>query len=352
LRNNKKITKESVLKALIICRDNIGDTIISTPLIRSVSEELNFDVDILANSYNAAVLDRNANINNVYTYKKTHHRVAGESVVKIILSRLALMVKLRRQHYDVVFIAKGRWDKRVLRWIPLIRPTKVIALGLTEHPRITDLVIPPESCNENCVQRMHRLLEPFGAKEAPGPLEITADPQQVIATREKYGITKTLPVFALHISSRKIRQRWSAENFAALAHRIATMTPCQLMLLWSPGDEHNPRHPGDDAKAADVMSLCADLAMIAVPTLELDEMIAATALCDFLVCSDGGAMHVAAGLHKPIVALFGNSDPISWAPWAVPHKVIQKSDENVMSISVDEVFAEVHQLAKSVGITQ
>lgn len=340
------------MKALIICRDNIGDTIITTPLIRSISEELNFDVDVLANSYNAAVLDGNSNIKNIYTYKKTHHRGAGESVAKIILSRLALMVKLRRKHYDVVFIAKGRWDKRVLRWVPLIRPLKVIALGLSQHRLITDLVIAPEPSNEHCVERMHRLLEPYDAKEAPGPLEIKADPQRVLATREKYGISESLPVFALHISSRKVRQRWSAENFAALAHHIVAMTPCQLMLLWSPGDEHNPRHPGDDAKAEKVMSLCADLPITAVPTHQLEEMIAATQLCDFIVCSDGGAMHVAAALNKPIIALFGNSDATSWAPWAVPHKIIQKSDQNVMSISVDEVFDEVCQLVKSVGIAQ
>lgn len=340
------------MKALIICRDNIGDTIITTPLIRSISEELNFDVDVLANSYNAAVLDGNSNIKNIYTYKKMHHRTAGESVTKIILSRLALMIKLRRKRYDVVFIAKGRWDKRVLRWVPLIRPSKVIALGLSKHRFVTDLVIAPEPSNENCVQRMHRLLEPFGATKEPGPLEMTADLQQVIATREKYNISETLPVFALHISSRKVRQRWSAENFAALAHHIVAMTPCQLMLLWSPGDENNPRHPGDDAKAEKVMSLCAGLPITAVPTHQLEEMIAATQLCDFIVCSDGGAMHVAAALNKPIVALFGNSSSVSWAPWAVPHKVIQKSDENVMSISVGEVFDEVVQLAKSVGITQ
>lgn len=340
------------MKALIICRDNIGDTIITTPLIRSISKELNFDVDVLANSYNAAVLDGNSNINNVYTYKKTHHRNAGESVVKIILERLALMVKLRRKRYDVVFIAKGRWDKRVLRWVPLIRPSKVIALGLSEHRLVTDLVIAPEPSNENCVERMHRLLEPFDAKEAPGRLEMTADPQRVRATREKYGIPDTLPVFALHISSRKERQRWSAENFAALAHHIVTLFPCHLMLLWSPGDENNPRHPGDDAKAERVMSLCKDLPITAVPTHQLGEMIAATQLCDFIVCSDGGAMHVAAALNKPIIALFGNSDPVSWAPWAVPHKILQKSDQNVMSISVDEVFAEVCLLANSVGITQ
>lgn len=340
------------MKALIICRDNIGDTIVTTPLIRSVSEELNFEVDVLANSYNAAVLDGNSNINNVYTYKKTHHREANESVVKILLNRLALLVKLRRQRYDVVFIAKGRWDKRVLRWVPLIRPAKVVALGDHDHPLITDLVIPPSDGNEHCVVRMHRLLEPFDTKEAPGPLEMMADPQRVLAAREKYGIPATLPVFALHISSRKERQRWSAENFAALAHRIAAMTPCHLILLWSPGDENNPRHPGDDAKAAKVMSLCEGLPITAVPTHQLEEMIVATQLCNFLICSDGGAMHVAAALNKPIVALFGNSDPIHWAPWAVPHKVIQKDDENVMSISVDEVFGEVSQLAQSVGITQ
>jgi hypothetical protein len=36
----------------------------------------------------------------------------------------------------------------------------------------------------------------------------------------------------------------------------------------------------------------------------LEQLMAGMSLCDALICSDGGAMHLAAGLDKPILAFF------------------------------------------------
>ena len=49
-------------------------------------------------------------------------------------------------------------------------------------------------------------------------------------------------------------------------------------------------------------------------------------------------MHIGAGLNKPVVALFGDSDPQLWRPWQVPCRVFQPASRNVADITVDEVF--------------
>lgn len=67
------------------------------------------------------------------------------------------------------------------------------------------------------------------------------------------------------------------------------------------------------------------------------------------ICADGGAMHIAAGLGKPIIALFGDSDPIRWRPWGVPHRVLQAATRNVADLSVEEVLAAFHELATECG---
>jgi heptosyltransferase III len=56
-----------------------------------------------------------------------------------------------------------------------------------------------------------------------------------------------------------------------------------------------------------------------------------------LVCADGGAMHLAAALGVPIVALFGDSDPTRWHPWGVPHRVLQHASHEVVAIGCGEV---------------
>ena len=81
-----------------------------------------------------------------------------------------------------------------------------------------------------------------------------------------------------------------------------------------------------------------------VPTHRLDELIAALALCDRVVCADGGAMHIAAALGKPIVCLFGDSDAARWRPWGVPYELLQPPSRNVADIVVENVMQAYQRL--------
>ena len=144
------------------------------------------------------------------------------------------------------------------------------------------------------------------------------------------------PLVALHISARKEKQRWPVERFAELAQRLHAQHAARFLVFWSPGDENNPFHPGDDGKAAHLLAALADLPAAPLRTEQLSELIAGLSLCDAAVLSDGGAMHVAAGLGKPLVCFFGNSSAERWHPWGVPHELLQKPSREVAEISVDE----------------
>ncbi|MBL8491256.1 MAG: hypothetical protein JNM82_10805, partial [Rhodocyclaceae bacterium] len=121
---------------------------------------------------------------------------------------------------------------------------------------------------------------------------------------------------------------------------IAARPNTGIVLFWAPGPEDDPRHPGDDGKAAALRAaLPAGLPVFPMPTAALRELIAGLALCDSVVCSDGGAMHLAAGLGKPIACLFGQSDAVRWHPWGIPHQVLQPASRNVADLGVEEVLA-------------
>jgi ADP-heptose:LPS heptosyltransferase len=54
--------------------------------------------------------------------------------------------------------------------------------------------------------------------------------------------------------------------------------------------------------------------------------------------SDGGAMHVAAALQKPLVCFFGNSDAARWHPWQCRHIILQPESRNVSDLTVERVL--------------
>jgi hypothetical protein len=72
--------------------------------------------------------------------------------------------------------------------------------------------------------------------------------------------------------------------------------------------------------------------LLPLPTPDLGTLIAALSQIDWLLCPDGGAMHIAAALGKPVVALWGDSPVQRWRPWQVPHVVVQPPSKNLADL--------------------
>ena len=323
-------------KILVIRRDNIGDLVCTTPLLAALRARFpDAWIGVLANSYNARVLAGNSDIDEVFAYTKLKHRAHGQGRLAALWQRLALVWNLRRRHIDEVILPGGEQAsaRRFARWVA---PQHVVVASVNSA----------NSAHE--VERSFACLVEYGIKQTPLACKVMVDEQ--LATR----ITATLPaalagrrLIALHLSARKPKQRWPVERFAALARQLHAMSDCGFLLFWSPGAADDPLHPGDDAKAAELVAQIGDLPVAAVKTHHLSELMAGLSLCDEVICSDGGAMHIAAGLGKPIVCFFGNSDAARWHPWRVPHVLLQPESRDVADISVKEALAAWQRLPRT-----
>jgi heptosyltransferase-3 len=56
--------------------------------------------------------------------------------------------------------------------------------------------------------------------------------------------------------------------------------------------------------------------------LTLKQLAALTVQARLFVGVDSAPMHIAAAMGTPVVALFGPSGDIEWAPWKVPHRIV------------------------------
>jgi len=331
----------SAPKILIIRRDNIGDLVCTTPLIAALRQRFPESwLGALVNSYNAPVLDGNPDLDEVFVYTKAKHRGHGESLPGILWRRLLMMHRLRRMQLDDVIIATTSLQPRVIALARWLRPKRIIGFG---DGKGLDVVLPLDDVGRHEVEDVFRVAAIYGIDDPPpacrvfAPAAVTCPQSGIPGTQSASAPTFTIGV---HISARKSSQRWPAERFADTIKTLAARGPMRFLLLWSPGAEDNPLHPGDDAKAQDVLQkVGAGATVIVCPTQTLPELIAALAECDALICADGGAMHLGAGLGLPIVCLFGNSGAARWRPWGVPYRLLQKPSLDVQDISVDEVIA-------------
>ncbi len=318
----------SAPKILVIRRDNIGDLVCTTPLLRALRAQLPAArIVVLATRYSAAVLAGNPDIDSYCSYTKVKHRAAGESALSIYWQRLKTILALRRERFDWILLPGGA-QASSLRFARWISGDRVLVRG------DEDLVAGSHEVEQSC-----HLLSRMGLHYVTPAPRVASAPDE----RSRIGalIDGTLPrrpsrLIGLHISARKPSQRWPAESFAELARRLAAEDTA-FLLLWAPGGADNVEHPGDDDKAARVLELAAELPIVAVPTRRLEALIAALSLCDAVICGDGGAMHLAAGLGKPIVCLFGQSSAARWHPWGPVYELIQMPSMDVKDISVDVV---------------
>ena len=324
-------------RILVIRRDNIGDLVCTTPLLRALRSQLpDAYLAALVTQYNAAVLARNPDLDAIHSYTKAKHRADGDSLLGIYARRLKQVMALRKEKFDWVLLPGGPQasSMRTARWIRAAR------MLVRDHE---DVVAGAHEVEQCC-----HLLPRMGLRYETPPLRLAADSAELAHMAERMRSqwpTRPQNVIGLHVSARKVRQRWPLERFIELARRLHATTGAGLVLLWAPGAADDPLHPGDDQKASSIHAAVPDVPILPVPTGRLESLIAALSHCDRVICSDGGAMHLAAALGKPIVCLFGNSDPDRWRPWGAPYVLLQPPSRNVADLSVSEVFAACDQLA-------
>ncbi|MEQ6341917.1 MAG: glycosyltransferase family 9 protein [Gammaproteobacteria bacterium] len=341
-------------KILVVRRDNIGDLICTTPLLHAI--RLRYPsayVAVLVSSYNVEVLHGNPDIDETFIFLKRQQRSHGHNQLATLWKRWLLLRTLRQRCFDYVVLANGGW-----RYCKKIHGRHMIGFRERDNPdhRQPDIVVPLANSTElHEVEKMARLGEALDVTNALGPTRLFPDMNLVSALRARLGLTAdagTLPVVGIHISSRRPQQRWPIANFAALMRRIHAAQTVRFVLFWSPGRADDPMHPGDDEKADALLREVADLPVTACPALTISELIAGMACIDSLICSDGGAMHVAAAFGKPIVCFFGHSIAAEWHPWGVPYVLLQPETRHVDDISVNEALAGYGRLLQQTGQRQ
>ncbi|HXI10662.1 MAG TPA: glycosyltransferase family 9 protein, partial [Thermodesulfobacteriota bacterium] len=197
---------------------------------------------------------------------------------------------------------------------------------------------PSEPIHE--VEAMMRLVAPLGVTGPPPPMSVTpseAEVEKALQYLRRVGLKETDRVVAMQISSRKPQNRWPRERFRELADKLQEKPGLRVLLLWAPGSETNALHPGDDEKADWLISSMAKKPLV-YRTGTLAELIAAMSLAETVVTPDGGAMHIAAALSKPVLTIWGSTDIRRWAPWGVPHIILRNDTGQAGSISSEEAF--------------
>jgi heptosyltransferase-2 len=139
---------------------------------------------------------------------------------------------------------------------------------------------------------------------------MAASAAQIAAVCVRTGIDEARPLVAFAPGAEfGGAKRWPARHFAGLAQAILARDPAtQIALLGSPKDQQACAEVAQELPPEAVFNLAG--------ATSLAEAIALIARAAAVVSNDSGLLHIASALNRPVVALYGPTDPDHAPPFS------------------------------------
>jgi heptosyltransferase-1/heptosyltransferase-2 len=298
------------LKILILKPSSLGDVIQALPVLRLL--KLHFrDAEIFwwIDSALAPLLEGDPDLAGVILFER--RRWASPSHWPEMLRSIHGM---REQHFDLVIDLQCLARSAAFAWLA----NGKFLVGLDEVREgargYYDLAVPRKHFHTHAVDWylsvLHVLGVPIHENFAwlPERTEVTAS----INSRFKIQNSKLI---LLQPGARWLNKRWPVENFAELVRQLSQKFPdTHFAVLGDAGDRPLGEFISRAAPERS-LNLCGETS--------LPEMVEWIRLCDLMVTNDTGPMHVAAALDKPLVALFGPTEPRRTGPYGQLDNVLR-----------------------------
>jgi lipopolysaccharide heptosyltransferase I len=223
---------------------------------------------------------------------------------------------LRTQKFDWVIDLQGLARSGAFAWLARGK----LLIGLDESREgargFYDLAVPRASFHTHAVDWYLAVLSRLGVPVHDNFTWLPERPGIALALKAKWPAEGARWI-ALQPGARWANKRWPIEHFADVAQRLAAdFADVRFAILGGPDDK-----PLGDSLARSLSDRCLDL----TGQTSLPEMIEWLRLSALMLTNDTGPMHVAAALRKPVVAIFGPTEPRRTGPYGRLNEVLRHS---------------------------
>lgn len=219
-------------------------------------------------------------------------------------SLLRLIRRLRSEHFAVGISVRKDPRDHLLMWVPGIPQRVGIAHRLSRW--ILNRPVPAGIRPRHVVEDWRAISEALGLAmdHSPtlarsGALHCRLSP----AANDK-------PVLCLHVGARIPVRRWPEVYFADLISRLRKEFDFYLLLI-----------PDPDGYGRGLASQADEV----VDCIPLDQLVFVLSTADLVLCNDSAPSHIAAACGRPVITLFGPTDPVRFGPWGDEHLVVQRN---------------------------
>jgi ADP-heptose:LPS heptosyltransferase len=309
-------------KVLLIRRGGVGDFVMLTYLARSLKTAFpQASLHLLTGKQSVALAPACPYIDEILPVPKTWSEW------------LSLIPQLRDERYDVALIHHRFFAAPLLAWLCGI-PTRVGYFWNRHGFALTDGI--PFEPRESQLQEAFKLVQLLGETPQARESGLTLREEDIAACKRLLhasGYDSDRVLVGLHVggaqavgNSEVTRQAavngptqlpapvryWPPEHFARVADRLIREQNVQIVVFHGPGDE---------AAIQATVEAMTEKPFIVTPLMPIRQFAALISLCDLVVASDSGPMHIAVALDTPVLGIFGPTHPGHTGPLGPKHRI-------------------------------
>jgi heptosyltransferase II len=305
------------MKILVRATNWVGDAIIALPALHAIRARFaDARISVLARPYVADIYRGQGICNELIAYDARGEH-AGWS------GRKRLAEQLRAQEFDMAILLQNAFDAAWLAWRAGI-PERVgyardarswLLTKAVRVPRAGEIPAHEQFYYLELLRRAGWVDKLDGERCISLKLEPQSKRHAVERLLEAGSRTKALRVAIGAGASYGSAKCWQPERFAYVADRLMMQFDADVILFGTPTET-----PVSSAIATAMRGSPIDL----TGKTRIADLPALLSQCSLFIGNDSGAMHVAAAVGLPVVAVFGPTDPDGTAPVTPRCTVVQE----------------------------
>ncbi len=322
-------------KILLVRNDNIGDAVLSTPVLQAIKEQYpDSFVGVLCAGYSKEAFLDSPYIDKLFVYEKAKHHPTIPRVVSW-WRQFKVMLSVRAQKFDFCVGLRSSFSRSnaaLVRWSGA--KTKVVRLPKkTKEMAPFDAFIDEDPSGKHEVENSFDCLKHFGIfdKNYFTYVNIPQSTYDTVLQRLQTAGFASGNYVVFHISSRLSVNRWSIDKFLRLASLISVELGLKVAVTGAP--------KSDEEKAAKELFCAENIRYFETASLAELGVLAKNSAC--FVTLDGGAMHYASVFAPSVVAIFGKTNVDTWRPYHQKAVVLTAESKVADDIAPERVFEAV-----------
>jgi heptosyltransferase-2 len=348
---------EKIKEILVINTGHIGELVLTSALLANIRKIFPIaSVTLMAGNWALPVLESSSLVDKTIVYNNHYNRERKKRFS--FLQSFAFILDLMKKDFDLIL------DLRSDYWIMLYSIICGVkyridfgAVRVKKHlkerfSRAHHSLTKPRHYGLQYLDMLDEI-NPHAEKDKTLYLEVDNEANRWIKSRlTDFDINSHDFVAVIHPFAEWKGREWGIDKFAAVADYCACHYGAKIIIT---GTKENKE------RSEDMISRMRGPACNLVGVTTLKTFTALISRADVFICSDGGHMHIAAALNRPLVALFGPQTPLLFAPWSKNSKVVYhqmvcspckqkhctKKPNCMEIIKVGEVIKEVEKLCKT-----